>query len=289
LLIANCFKGTLRSIRIIAIDWSGAAVGAARRIWLAEASPPDALLRLESGRARGQMAEHLLARIEQQPHVAIGLDFAFSFPHWFLRELGVSSAHELWALTEARGEDLLRACEPPFWGHKGRSRPPLIEQFRQTEHALRQRGVWPKSVFQIGGAGAVGTGSIRGMPLLHRLHEAGARIWPFDPPGWPLVLEIYPRLFTPAVVKSSAAARSAYLQRHFSQLAPWQIQTEDAFDAAISALVMARHVADFQALPAAANPVEQLEGRIWQPEGLNFAPWQSSQHRRRPLSRRRAR
>lgn len=35
----------------------------------------------------------------------------------------------------------------------------------------RTTGFRPKSVPQIGGAGAVGTGSLRGLPVLHQLHD----------------------------------------------------------------------------------------------------------------------
>jgi predicted nuclease with RNAse H fold len=142
----------------------------------------------------------------------------------------------------------------------------LTEQFRRTELALRRRGLLPKSVFQIGGWGAVGTGSIRGMPLLLRLREAGAAIWPFDPPGWPLVLEIYPRLLTGPVVKSRPAARQAYVARWYPNLAEWSIASEDAFDAAVSALVMARHADNLAALPSEPDHELRLEGRIWYPD-----------------------
>ena len=59
----------------------------------------------------------------------------------------------------------------------------------------------------------MGTGSIRGMPMLARLHHAGFHLWPFQAAELPLALEIYPRLFTGAVVKSSRDARMAYLQQ----------------------------------------------------------------------------
>ncbi len=203
--------------------------------------------------------------IRSAPRVAIGLDFAFSLPMWYLSELGINSGPELWAHVAQHGEEWLCSCKRPWWGRKGRPRPLLEEHYRRTERELRKNGVWPKSVFQIGGAGAVGTGSIRGMPLLHRLRLAGASIWPFDKPGWPLVLEIYPRLLTGSVVKSSAAARAAYVQRCFPSLSEWHVPSDDAFDAAVSALLMARHAAELEALPATADAVEQAEGRIWQP------------------------
>lgn len=245
-------------------------VGAARRIWLAEAAPEKGLLRLECGRSRPELLAHLLDDIDRDPHVAIGLDFAFSLPMWFLHALGIESGVHLWRTVAELGENWLRACEPPWWGRPRRPRPPDVEQFRQTELALRARGLYPKSVFQVGGAGAVGTGSLRGMPLLLRLHEARASIWPFDPPGWPVVVEIYPRLLTGPVVKSSAFAREQHVARWFPEAAGWHMPSEDAFDAALSALAMARCHNELASLPLEHDPVLRLEGKIWQPEGLDW-------------------
>jgi len=100
------------------------------------------------------------------------------------------------------------------------------------------------------------------MPLLHALRERGASIWPFDPPGWPRVVEIYPRLLTGPVVKSNAAARRAYLERRYPGL---ECSTEDAFDAAVSALTMARHADDLATLPCEPDPELRREGRVWYP------------------------
>jgi hypothetical protein len=133
------------------------------------------------------------------------------------------------------------------------------------------RGVRPKSVFQVGGAGAVGTGSLRGMPLLHRLNAVGATIWPFTEGGWPLVMEIYPRLLTGAVRKSHANARQALLEARYPNLDPQHLRlcilSEDAFDAAVSALVMVEHVAELMALSREVELDSELslEGRIWHP------------------------
>lgn len=85
----------------------------------------------------------------------------------------------------------------------------LPDDLRRTDReAPAIGGIRPKSVFQIGGAGAVGTGSLRGMPILKRLRDAGFAVWPFDAPRWPCVVEIYPRLLTGAVNKGSAGARA---------------------------------------------------------------------------------
>jgi hypothetical protein len=205
--------------------------------------------------------------------VAVGLDFAFSFPAWFLEDSGVRSATELWAHVERCGEAWLAACEPPFWGRPGRPRPltpgpPL----RRTELAVpRVCGVAPKSIFQIGGAGSVGTGSIRGMPLLRQFLDAGATIWPLTSGGGrPVVVEIYPRLLTGAVRKSVALERQRLLAERYPLLDAEHLEkavrSEDAFDAAVSALVMVEHLDELHALPDEADAQLRLEGRIWHPD-----------------------
>ena len=245
-------------LRVLAVDWSGSMHGSQRRTWLAEACVPGRLVRLEGGWSRAALATEF-TRVDQRS--VIGLDFAFAFPAWFMRQLGCDTAHQLWQCAAERGEEWLARCESPFWGRPGRPRP-VHEQaaFRQTELAVpRIAGIAPKSAFQVGGSGSVGTGSIRGMPLLLALHQAGASIWPFDPPHWPIVLEIYPRLLTGPVNKSSASARRTLLAARFPRLAPEHVErasaSEDAFDAAVAALVMIEHAADLSSLPAASDPL----------------------------------
>lgn len=111
------------------------------------------------------------------------------------------------------------------------------------------------------------------MPLLLRLREAGFAIWPFDAAGpstWPRVVEIYPRLLTGPVAKSQEAARRAYVAALGWPSDPsWAEQlvaSEDAFDAALSALGMARGAAGLVDLPP-VPPEAALEGWIWDPGG----------------------
>ena len=255
-------------MQILAIDWSGDAHLARSRMWLAEAREPGRLVRLEAGRDRTAMSDHL-ATIQSDS--VIGLDFGFAFPSWFLEQLGVRSAPDLWTRVATHGESWLTACQPPFWGRRGRPRPGLDgAAYRRTEIGVpRLAGVGPKSMFQIGGAGAVGTGSIRGMPVLRRLHMQGARVWPFTSEGSPVVLEIYPRLLTGAVRKSDPVARAKLLATRYPHLdrehARLATLSEDAFDAAVSALVMIEHVSDLQSLPEEHDAELRLEGRIWHP------------------------
>lgn len=255
-------------MRALAVDWSGATHGAHHRIWLAETSRPGQLVRLECGRDRAAMAA-LLAETRGQS--VVGLDFSFGVPAWFAEQLGADSGPAVWRRVAEQGEAWLATCPSPFWGRPGRPRPRLAgSALRQTELDVpRTAGIAPKSIFQVGGAGAVGTGSIRGMPLLICLQQAGAAIWPFDPPGWPLVVEIYPRLLTGPVHKANPSARRALLERRYPRLDPAHLAaasaSEDAFDAAVSALVMREHADDLASLPAECDVLARLEGRIWHP------------------------
>ncbi len=167
--------------RVLAIDWSGAKTGARNKIWLCEVAGGE-VLRLESGRSRAEIADHLIEAAERDPRFVVGLDFAFSFPAGFLEKRAHKRVESVWEEAEMLGERWLAHCpNPPFWGKPGKKKPPLGDLLqRKTELAVgAQTRRRPMSVFQIGGAGAVGVGSIRGMPVLRRLRAAGFSIWPF--------------------------------------------------------------------------------------------------------------
>jgi hypothetical protein len=126
-------------------------------------------------------------------------------------------------------------------------------------------GARPKSVFQLVGAGQVGPGSIRGMPMLRRLRARGFAVWPFDPFSMPLVVEIYPRVFTGKVVKSDSLAREHHLSRlgrAQARVARAAAASEHAFDAACSALGMTRQVETTDQFAAQPAPYD-IEGRIF--------------------------
>jgi hypothetical protein len=111
------------------------------------------------------------------------------------------------------------------------------------------------------------------MPHLRRLQAAGFSIWPFDAASPWIVLEIYPRLLTGPVRKSGRKQRAQYLAE-----VPWSVspafaaaivESEDAFDAAISALVMGEHLADLGALVPSTDPLTLLEGDVWRPRKIS--------------------
>src|SRR6202046_3558412 len=211
--------------RVVGVDWSGdKGPGQRRKIWAGVWTALDSAgkagrVTLEGGRTREELIAWLIEMSEETPRMVVGFDFTFSYPAWFLKELGIGSAPEFWRLVaDGQGEKWLhRDCEDVrFWGVPGSQRhgkkpaefcgEHAHRMLRRAETALKVRaeiadplsvariaGIAPKSVFQIGGAGAVGTASLRGMAGLLRLREAGFKVWPFDAPSLkkPLVVEIY--------------------------------------------------------------------------------------------------
>ena len=300
--------------RVVGIDWSGRvdAAGQRRHIW-AGVWTRDAggkvSVRLEAGRTREEIAEWLIELACETPRMVVGFDFCFSFPAWFVRdEHGMGSGPEFWerVVREGHGERwLARGAEDRrFWGkpgvgHRG-ARPAefsgehlhrmmratdidckMIAEIPEAERQARVKGITPKSVFQIGGSGSVGTASLRGFPVLLRLREAGFRVWPFDAPELagkrvgPLVVEMYTRLNTGAVHKSNAGARAAYLVKKrredsaYAGLSRTVMQRaragEDAFDALVSTMVMVERRETFATLPKPRDPLHGIEGWTWAP------------------------
>lgn len=260
----------MRPSRIVAVDWSGAKRAAQRRIWLCEVRDGD-VVRLESGRGREEIADHLIEEAAGDPDLLVGLDFAFSFPAGFLEKRAHRTVETVWREAESLGEKWLAHCPFPFWGKPGCKKPPLGDRlFRRTElEVAAEGGRRPTSVFQIGGAGAVGVGSIRGMPILARLRGAGFSVWPFHEAALPAAIEIWPRLYMGSVRKKRAGERARFLRERHPELDAGvrdaAAASDDAFDALVSALHMERHRWSFALLTRAADRTGRLEGEIWRP------------------------
>jgi hypothetical protein len=263
---------------VLAIDWSGARSREDKKIWIAEAFRAE-LVDLRGNLSREAVFAYLLDRSSKDGQLVVGLDFAFSAPAWFLEKYNLAAAADLWQLSVTESERWLMSRQPPFWGWPGSKRPELPAHLRLTDTLGKTGGVIPKSVFQVQGAGNVGAGSLRGWPFLHRLRGAGFSVWPFETARLPLLVEIYPRLLTGAVVKTSAIAREAYLRERFPVLAEPSLllaaSTDDAFDAAVSALVMSICASEFEALPP-PDAVSVLEGAMWRPASVPWAPMSQS-------------
>jgi hypothetical protein len=294
--------------RIVAVDWSGRvdSAGQRRHIWAGVWAAGK--VTLEAGRTREELVEWLIAMASETPRMVVSLDCCFSFPAWFLAEHECETVFEFWRkVAEGQGERwLARECEEiardvRFWGapHKrpeefcgenlhrsmrftdmdNKITPKMLEG--DPERAAKVRGITPKSPFQIGGSGSVGTGSLRAMPFLLQMWQAGFRVWPYESSGLnlaepkPLLVEMYTRLMTGAVKKSNAEARKAYLAAKkktdavYAGLARGVITkalgSEDAFDALVSCLEMVRWRDEFAGLKATKDAALRLEGITWRP------------------------
>jgi len=202
-------------------------------------------------------------------------------------------ATETWAdvvkYCQDRGEIILRDCPPPFWGREGakKPRPSQLSQFglRSMSRKTEAR-TGATSVFQLIGRGQVGPAALRSIPYLGALQKPGFLIWPFDGPPDPsgtdpIVVEIYPRVFSPRVTKSDRGEREGFLSdlrvrgdqkgwlrvdKHTLGLASASV---DAFDALVSAVGMCRELTT-QGLGFGRygrdfydDPLVQVEGWIW--------------------------
>ncbi|MEL6838118.1 MAG: gephyrin-like molybdotransferase Glp [Pseudomonadota bacterium] len=159
--------------------------------------------------------------------VLAGFDFAFGYPAGFGETLtGSDNPFAVWDWFAGRVQDApgtnnrfdlageINAMFPgigPFWGN-GRKRdiPHLPRKGRdRTGHGMPERrvaeqqakGAFP--VWQLSGAGAVGSQVIMGLPVLARLRAhfgAALRVWPFEALEAPIaIVEIWPSLVAKAV------------------------------------------------------------------------------------------
>jgi hypothetical protein len=300
--------------RIVAVDWSGdKGPGQRKKIWAgvwtrrAAGRTAGGSVMLEDGRTREEVTDWLIALAHETPRMAVSIDLCFSYPAWFLREHGCATVYDFWRRVAAgQGERWLTDTSPDrdarFWG-RPHKRPPIFcgeglhTSMRRTDmdnkieqalasgdpkRAALMRGITPKSPFQVGGSGSVGTGSLRGMPNLLRLWQAGFRVWPFQDAALdaelpkPLLVELYCRLLTGPVAKSNEGARRAYLKARrqddpaFYAGLPREVvrraqASEDAFDALVSCVEMVRWQREFAGLRATTDPVLRLEGITWRP------------------------
>ena len=206
-------------VSVVAVDWSGRRTG--------ETPPPlDGRSRRRRAPApRGRAHPRAAGRRARRPRRPRRpgrrrLRLLLLAPPLVPRRArATADAADLWAAAAVDGERWLRECPPPFWGSTGRPRPgrPGAASAGPRRRIAAVGGIRPKSTFQIGGAGSVGTGSVRGFPALARLRAGGFTIWPFDVAATPPVaVEIYPRALTGPVVKRDLAARRRVPRRALS-------------------------------------------------------------------------
>lgn len=218
--------------RVIVVDWSGRATRSPARdskdaIWIGMCEAGGEVQ--SYCRSRAEAEALLAARLAEGGKQLVGFDFPMGYPKGFARRLtGQDSARALhdWLtkrITDAPDNannrfDVAEAInvqlgsQGPFWGcPKAQARRNLSSLKTVDYPALglaekRQVEVEnppAKPVWQLLGAGSVGSQALLGIPVVHRLARAtGATIWPFEPPGPLTLAEVYPSLLAQAVVAS---------------------------------------------------------------------------------------
>ncbi len=209
---------------VIMVDWSGGKdrgpTPKPDAIWACLAGQPAQYFRnrqvFEAWIGATLDAERAAGR-----SVLLGFDFPFGFPAGVARRItGQDDPFALWDWLAARiidaphdnnrfdvAAEMNRLFDGvgPFWGNglrrdipdlprKGRDRTACVPEKRAAEH--HAKGAF--AVWQLSGAGAVGSQALMGLPLLARLrarHGAELSVWPFEEEATPIKLvEIWPSL-----------------------------------------------------------------------------------------------
>lgn len=228
--------------RVIVVDWSAANLptsptNRANSIWI---GCHDA----EGGaewhhRTRAAAEAQLLTLVdtgrEAGMRLLIGCDFAMGYPAGFAARLtGEARAPAVWRWLSAAISDgpdnrnnrfevaaRINVSFPegpgPFWSHPtGQVWPGLpfrragidyaalgLGETRAAEVAVKGA----KSPWMLFNPGSVGSQSLLGLPMIHRLSQLpGVAVWPFQPPEAPVVLaEVYPSLLAgPVAILANA-------------------------------------------------------------------------------------
>lgn len=212
--------------RVIVADWSASGTPSPRRpsadaIWLGIADREGETTQYHRTRAGAEAAIAGLMR----GRVLLGCDFPMGYPTGFAARLtGVARAEAVWAWLAARitdGQDNAnnrfavaadinrRFGGGPFWGRPAGLALPDLPARKEVDYAAlglsERRAVErlvPRAqpVWKLYTTGAVGSQSLMGLPMIHRLaQQSGVSVWPFQPPTEIVIAEVYPSLLVRAV------------------------------------------------------------------------------------------
>ncbi|MEM8979432.1 MAG: molybdopterin-binding protein [Pseudomonadota bacterium] len=223
--------------KVMMVDWSGGADRGPRpvkdSIWAAIAtqtkSQTPVYLRNRT-LAETHLSDQISESLAKGERLLIGFDFPFGYPSGFVERLtGQTDPLVFWAFLAARAEQdpkgaesgRLRATlsaelnaklpgEGPFWFNPfskdipglPRKKPSWTHPFEEWR-AAEKSASGTFSLWQIGGAGAVGGQVMMGLPVLERLRQKFAgqvSVWPFEPLDRQIVFaEIWPSLLAPEI------------------------------------------------------------------------------------------
>ncbi len=226
--------------RFVVVDWSANSTPKLGRdsIWIADGHPTGAVtLTNLATRAAAEAFLVDLFESDSASSMLVGVDFSLGYPKGTAVALGSTGTpwSAMWALLAASIVDddrnannrfavaaalnlRLTGCAAPFWGcppaqvsstlASTKPCPPSsLAEWRTVETQLRASGRRPFSSWQLLGAGAVGSQSLLGIPMIARLRERlGERVhvWPFTTgfavpaldDGAVVVAEVWPSMLT---------------------------------------------------------------------------------------------
>jgi molybdopterin-guanine dinucleotide biosynthesis protein B len=213
---------------VTVVDWSAAsrptpARPSADAIWIATAEGEGPEL-LSYHRTRAAAEAHLATLVSQGGRHLIGFDFPMGYPQGMAARLtGQASAHAVhgwlahhlrdvadnannrWDVAAEMNRRLGRGLTGPFWGRPASVALPDLPARKLADHAalgLAERRAAEglvrsaQPVWKLYTTGSVGSQTLTGLPVIHRL---GLPVWPFDPPGPMMVAEVYPSLLAAEV------------------------------------------------------------------------------------------
>jgi hypothetical protein len=179
----------------------------------------------------------------------VGFDFPMGYPQGFAQALtGQKDARALHGWLAERVQDgadnrnnrfevaaaINRhlAGKGPFWGCPKRAPRDGLPSLKTVDYAglglaekrrVERENPPAKPVWQLLGAGSVGSQALLGIPVVHRLAQAtGAAIWPFETPRDLTLAEVYPSLLARAVAASGDPIPDRAQVRLLAQ-ALWQL------------------------------------------------------------------
>lgn len=243
------------------VDWSANAtpkVGA-DSIWVSElvAGGEPTAINVRTRQAAEQHLRDLIARHAGR-RVLLGFDFPLGYPVGFAAAAGLVGASPWLAACEYLANAITddehnrnnrwqvaadlnaRLPELRFWGcppscageHLTARRPlsPAARSVRLTEASLRSHsGRAPFTVWQLLGAGSVGSQVLTGLPVAHRLRQSErVAVWPFDTgfgpdpgagrPDSVVIAEVWPSTVEPGSEWPKDRAQVLALARGFALL-----------------------------------------------------------------------
>ena len=217
---------------IAIVDWSGGNdTGPSSKkdaIWIGIERAGDVTTHYMRNRHIAEEFLHQLIRVERDNgrRIFIGFDFPFGYPDGFGRALtGSDNPFALWDWFAEHLQDSPKGNNRfdlaaqinhrfpgvgPFWFNglareiEGLPKKDTREGHGMAERRaceLQARGAF--TCWQMGGAGAVGSQVMTGLPILARLRAAFAgdvAVWPFEPlDAGVAIVEVWPSLIAPAI------------------------------------------------------------------------------------------